>query len=120
MKVTQKNIRLFVKSKLATEKVWALRGLLRMYEENQTSDERSVGDTVYDNGIGFSGADSQILSSIAQQVNRRGYVTDGQLRVLHKNMPKYWKQIVAMSDGAKLNCLVAKHPEDCSQLNLTF
>lgn len=120
MKVTKKNTRIYVKEKLATDKVWALRALLRIFEENQTAEEKVYEDTIVDNGIGFSGADGNILSSIAKQVKRKGFVTDNQMRIVFKKMPKYWNQVISMSDQAKLNNLVAKYPEDCTQIELTM
>lgn len=117
MKVTKKNTQLYVKEMLRTNKVWALRGLLRIFEENQTAEEQNHETTIVDNGIGFGGADGEILSSIAKQVKRKGFVTDKQMVIVYKKMPKYWKQIIQMSDGAKLNCQVAKFQQE-SQLIL--
>ena len=53
-----------IKEKLANDGRWLVRGLLAIYDR-QTADEKAVGATVEDNGIGFNGADAEILSSIA-------------------------------------------------------
>ena len=82
----------YIRHKLATESAWALRGLVRIFE-NQTEDEKSSEDTKHDNGIGFTSADGHIMTSIAKQYIARGKVSDGQMRVIYKNMPKYARQL---------------------------
>lgn len=117
MKVTKKNTQLYVKEMLRTNKAWALRGLVRIFQENQTFEEQSHESTIVDNGIGFTGADGEFLSSIAKQVTTRKFVSDKQMAIVHKKMPKYWKQIIEMADGAKLNSQVVKFRNE-TQLSL--
>jgi hypothetical protein len=117
MKVTKENIRLYVKEQLATNKTWAVKALVRIFDENQTVEEKVYEDTIVNNGIGFSGADANILSSIAKHMKHRGYISDKQMKIVHKKMPKYWSQIIFMSDQAKLNNMVAKYVEK-TQLEL--
>jgi hypothetical protein len=109
MKVTKKNIRIFVKEKLATDKAWATKALVRIFQENQTADEQNTETVIHDNGIGFSGADGEFLSSLAKQQIQRGSLSPKQMEYVHKRMPKYWNQVVSMSDEAKLNSMVDKH-----------
>jgi hypothetical protein len=106
MNATKKDTLLFVKTKLATDPVWAVKALVRIYQENQTADEQVSQTTTHDNGIGFSGADAEFLSSLAQAQLKYGRLTDKQLGFVLKKMPKYARQVIAFSDAAKLATLV--------------
>ena len=55
MKVTQKQVKEYIKNQLSTNSGWAIKALVRIFEENQTSDEQTSEHTKHDNGIGFSG-----------------------------------------------------------------
>lgn len=106
MKATQKNIHSYVKSMLATNKVWALKALVRIYQENQTSDEQVAKVTSHDNGIGFTGVDAGFLSSLAEHYLKRGSLSDKQMAFVFKKMPKYHGQVIKMSNSAKLSAMV--------------
>lgn len=106
MNATKKDIVLFVKNQLATNKVWATKALVRIYQENQTADEQAAKATSHDNGIGFSGCDAEFLSSLAEQYLRRGNLSDKQMNFVHRKMPKYARQVIAMSDSVKLTAMV--------------
>ena len=106
MNATKKDTVLFVKQQLATNKVWATKALVRIFQENQTNDEQVAKTTSHDNGIGFSGCDAEFLSSLAEQYLRRGNLSDKQMAFVHKKMPKYARQVIAMSDPAKLDAMV--------------
>ena len=105
MKITKKAIQAFLKSKLGTDAGWALRALVKIYE-NQTADEQATGSTHFINGIGFTGVDAEILTSFAGQLNRRGFLTEKQMNIVFKKMPKYWGQILEISDQEKLKSMV--------------
>ena len=83
----------FLREMLACELRWAIKGLVTIYKY-QTEDEQRVGDTCEHNGVGFTGADGEILSSFAQQVNAKRFAaSEKQLNILFKKMPKYAKQL---------------------------
>lgn len=107
MKPTQKNIVSYVKQMLSTNKVWATKALVRIYQENQTSDEQMAKTTSHDNGIGFSGVDAMFASSLAEQYLKRGGLSDKQMGFVFKIIPKYAGQVVKMSDSNKLAAMVA-------------
>ena len=107
MNATKKDTLAFVKQPLASNKVWATKALVRIYQENQTADEQAAKVTSHDNGIGFSGCDAEFLSSLAEQYLRRGNLSDKQMVFVHKKMPKYARQVIAMSDAAKLDAMVS-------------
>ena len=105
MKVTQSSIKNFLKNKLATDKAWALRGLTRIYEK-QTLTEKAAQNTSELNGVGFSGADAEILSSFAEQYQRKGFLSEKQMALVLKKMPRYWGQIQTLIPEDKLSTLV--------------
>lgn len=104
-KVKKSLVKAFVKEKLSTSPVWAKQALLRIYEL-QTSDEQRMQGTIYHNGVGFTGTDGRILTSFAKQLLKTGYLSDKQMQLLMKKMPKYWIQVVKVSDKEKLNSLI--------------
>lgn len=82
----------FLKEMLKTDSRWAIRGLLRIYED-QTAEEQAVGDTCVHNGVGFSGVDGEILSSFAEQINKGRNMSPKQMALIHKKMPRYAGQL---------------------------
>ena len=90
------------KEKLATNKAWALRGLKIIYD-NQTADEKRDASTKHYNKIGFTGSDAEFLTSLAQQYERKGDLSDKQMALLYKKMPKYAGQLLKMSGLKKVN-----------------
>lgn len=107
MKITKQATRTFVKEKLATNKVWATTALLKIFDF-QTKEEQKAEYTKDANGVGFSGVDGEILSSFAKQYASRGFLSPKQMDILYKKMPKYWNQIIKISDEEKLKNQVAK------------
>jgi DNA-binding transcriptional regulator YiaG len=93
------------KQKLASHPQWAIRGCLAIYAK-QTADEREAEQTREDNGVGFTGTDAEILSSFAKQIQRweqdkrfPSPLSDKQLAILHKRMPKYAGQLLRIVNG---------------------
>lgn len=105
MKVTQSSIKNFLKNKLGSNKDWALRALVRIYEK-QTLSEKATQNTHELNGVGFSGADAEILSSFAEQYQRKGFLSEKQMALVLKKMPRYWGQIQTLIPEDKLSTLV--------------
>lgn len=104
-KLTKKQSSEIIKHKLATNPNWALRGLVRIYEF-QTLSEQQVGNTTEDNGVGFSGCDGEILSSFARQVIVGRNLSPKQMNLIHRKMPRYWKQIYNLIPAEKLETIV--------------
>lgn len=93
---TKKETISYFKEKLASDEKWALRGLLRIYQY-QTDHEKAIEQTNEYNGVGFTGADSNILSSFAKQYSSRGFLTEKQMFILKKRIPKYAGQLYNVS-----------------------
>ncbi len=107
MKITKKLIKQYVKEKLSNDETWQMRAFQRIYDL-QTPTEQSCETTNTDNGVGFTGTDGTILTSIGNQLRKRGKITPKQKAIVIKKMPKYWKQIVSISDHKKLvRCMIA-------------
>jgi len=104
-KITKTQVKEFVRGKLSTDQTWAKQALLRIYEF-QTADEQRMQNTVYNNGVGFTGTDGKILTSFAKQLLKSGYLSEKQMILLMKKIPKYWIQVVKISDKEKLNALI--------------
>lgn len=108
MKPTLKNKEIFIKSKLSTDKNWAIKALIRIFKENQTADEQTREVTNEDNGYGFTGTDAEFLSSLAKQFIAKGFLSDKQTAHVFKKIPKYWRQVMVFIGDEKLNELVEK------------
>ena len=105
--MTQEHLHNFVKHMLSTDKDWALRALVKIYEK-QTATEKTLGAAMNQNGVGFSGVDAEFLGGMAQYYIRRGQLTDKQLSWVMKKMHKYHGQIIDMSDRQRLDAMAAQ------------
>lgn len=72
------------------------KALLTIYSY-QTEEEQSDGYTEEYNGVGFTGCDSEFLSSLACNLQKYGKLSEKQNDCLFKLMPKYAKQLVEHS-----------------------
>ena len=82
-----------IKELIRTNDKAVVRALLVIYNY-QTDSEKAWGETKFDNGIGFNGVDANILTSFAQQVNARGFLSPKQMDIARKKMLKYSGQIL--------------------------
>lgn len=82
----------FMRVKLSTNPTWAQRGLIRIFE-NQTEYEQSAETVNEFNGIGFTKSDGQLLTSFANQLSNRGFLSPKQMNILFRRMPKYAGQL---------------------------
>lgn len=86
-----------IRANIMVSDAWAIRALLAIYSR-QTSDEKANGQTRYENSVGFSGVDAEILSSFAEQVirNRAAGVrvlSDRQFEILRPRIARYSGQL---------------------------
>jgi hypothetical protein len=84
-----------VEAILANNKALQMRALVALYEA-QTPTEQAWNSTVVANGAGFNKNDAEILSSFAEQLTKRGFLTGKQMILLRKKLPKYWRQIIPL------------------------
>jgi len=85
-----------VREKLGTDINWMRRALVVITEKNQTSDEQASENTIHANGIGWNGVDATILTSFAKQVKKGWKLSDKQVAIAKKKLPKYAKQVLAL------------------------
>lgn len=105
--VTKIRIKEYVKEQLSTNPTWVTKALIQIYGF-QTSEEKVTGHLRVFNNVGFTGSDSELLTSFAKQLQMKGSLSAKQMALLYRKMPKYWKQIIGISDPNKLEALVVK------------
>lgn len=76
-----------------------LYGAIRKLYAEQTADEQRAGETKHHNGVGFNGADSRFMSSIAEFLKRTGFLTDKQKAVARRKLVKYNKQLTRLANA---------------------
>lgn len=87
-----------------------VKALVKLYTY-QTADEQVAGHTSHDNNVGFSGCDSEILSSFAVQINRGRNLSPKQMVIVYKCMPRYWRQVAGFIPADKMVQIEAKASE---------
>lgn len=86
-----------IKVNVATKQAWAERAIVALFER-QTADEQAVSATRENNKIGFNGVDAEILSSFAKQVLWGRKLSEKQLAIAFKKLPKYAKQLATIAE----------------------
>lgn len=82
-----------IKAKLSSNQQWAERAIVYLYSQ-QTKSEQVYGETVEHNSVGFNSVDAEILSSFAiRLIKWNRPLTEKQLAIAFKKLPKYHKQI---------------------------
>lgn len=104
-RVTQNQIRSFLKKQLSTNEAWALRAIVKIHEF-QTADEQVCGVTKEDNSVGFSGCDAEFLTSLTRQYLTRGSLSPKQMVFVFKKIHRYWGQVKSLIPAEKLESLV--------------
>ena len=75
-----------------------LYGALKYLYNEQTQDEKSTSSTREHNGRGFNAMDAEFLSSLAQQVIKRGTLSEKQKMYARKKLVKYRKQLTKLAN----------------------
>lgn len=105
-------IRDFLKTKLGTDKAWACRAVVKLYER-QTMAEQAAGLTKEHNTIGFNGTDAEFLSSIAEKLNKGWNLNENQMVWVFKKVPKYWRQVWSLIPQPKQSKITAELTGEC-------
>lgn len=77
-----------------------LYGALKKLYNEQTAGEQVEGNTKVQNGVGFNGVDAPILSSMAEFLNKTGFLTSKQKALARKKLVKYNKQLTRLANRA--------------------
>lgn len=89
---SKKEIEAAIKTAITTNPKKAVAAMLRVFEY-QTDSEQRNGDISERNGVGFAGADAEILTSFCRQYKTRGCLSDKQMDILYKKIGKYAGQL---------------------------
>ena len=81
-----------IKERIANDDTAAKHALLRIYSF-QTRDEQNHGGTTEANSRGFGALDAEILSSFAEQLEKKGWLSTKQMSIVKKRLPKYGRQL---------------------------
>ena len=96
MEYTKSELKELLNKQIASSDNKAVHALMTIYAY-QTDEEQSDGHTLDYNGVGFSGVDSQILSSFAEQYHTKGFLSEKQMKLLKRIMPRYASQLLRIS-----------------------
>lgn len=95
-----------VKAALASQPAVARWALRKVYA-NQSDAEQTCGEAMELNGLGFTKVDSEFLTSLAQFFEVRGFLTARQMAVVHRRLPKYWRQVASSLSQSEIDGLQA-------------
>ena len=104
-KITKTDIKRLLKDKLANNAGFAKWALGELYDQ-QTESEQVSHRTAEYNGKGFSSFDGKFLTSLEEQLKTKGYLSPRQMERLHKQIPKYWKQIADILGTERLKDII--------------
>lgn len=99
---TKKDRTSFIRQKLATDLAWQLRGLVAIYKM-QTLDEQAIMTTKHTNGVGFNFNDAEILSIFARRVQDNLPLSQKQLDIIKRRMPKYAGQLESLAKANQVS-----------------
>jgi hypothetical protein len=107
-RITKKAKLEFLEEKLGSDKRWCLNGLQRI-RALQTPEEESYRTTVELNNQGFSKVHANIVTGLLKAFEDKKYLTFKQWQTLLKIAPRYKRQLLEISDEAKLIRAMQKH-----------
>jgi len=81
-----------LREKIRTKDEWALGALMRLYSL-QEQDEQAHHVTKHQNHVGFNSVDAEFLTSLAQQYEHRGWLTEKQMNLARRKLAKYARQL---------------------------
>lgn len=81
-----------IKKQITSNPQQAIKAMLRIYQY-QSEDEKKDLQTKHSNGVGFTAADSYILSSFSRQVLGGRQLSERQLNILFSKIGKYALQL---------------------------
>lgn len=91
-KVTKTALVEFLRKMLSTNKTWAISALMRIYD-NQTSSEKVGANTHNLNGVGFTIGDARLLTKFAEWYKGHGWLSPKQMKWVFNKLGKYAGQL---------------------------
>lgn len=92
-KPTKAELLNYLRKMLTSNEVWATKALVRIYD-NQTADEQRTESVNHENGIGFTGGDSSLLSRFAEWYKSHGWLSQKQMVWVFRKIGKYAAQLM--------------------------
>ena len=92
-KVTKAALLEFLRRMITTNEIWAKAALLRIYSQ-QTADEQRTESVNHENGVGFTGGDSRLLTRFAQWYKSHGWLSPKQMAWVYRKIGKYAAQLM--------------------------
>ena len=105
---SKKSVLAYMKTQLSMRPSWSMRGCVRIYEK-QTKRERRSDVAHGHNGVGFNKLDTPRLSVLARKINNNTSLTDKEINLLCKRMPRYAGQLISIADLNKLQTLLKNY-----------
>ncbi len=75
----------------------AVKRALVVIHQRQTPEEKFAHISVEVNGIGFNQADAEFLTSLAEQVIEKDWLSGKQMAHARKRIQKYWQQLLEIA-----------------------
>lgn len=101
----------FIREKLAYNDKWLLKALVSLYN-SQTYEEKANKETKELNGVGFNATDSKILTSLAEQFIEKNWLSDKQIKICRRLIPKYSGQLVNIAKEKTMKIANCNHSCD--------
>ncbi len=92
------NAKDIVREQLLTDDAWLVRGLIAIFNR-QTADEQQAERTEIHNKMGFNSSDAEILTSFAKQWQQKEWLSDKQMGIIRRKLPKYSAQLARIARG---------------------
>ena len=89
-----------VKENLRTKRYWTEKAIVRLFEE-QTEHEKQSAMTAIRNNVGFNATDAAIMTSFAQRLLQGRALSEKQLAIAQRRIPKYAKQLLSLGKEAQ-------------------
>lgn len=98
---------------MEAKKVWDKEGIVELIDRSdemvrksllvvyslQTDSEKAAQITQDYNKVGFTAFDAEFLSSCAEQLKVKGFLSGKQIAAVRKTIKKYWRQLVLAANG---------------------
>jgi hypothetical protein len=108
IRITKKGLQAFIKYKILNDRRWTLRTLVVIYN-GQSEEEKRFSASSKRNNLGFNKIDAGRLSKVAERYKRHKAIGDSDFRMARALLPKYWEQVLNVSDRPKLEAQYRKY-----------
>jgi len=92
----QEQWRTYLRDLVKTNDKALLRAIVLIYD-NQTPEEKMIGESIEPNKSGFDKIDAYELGQIARKIKNGKPLTKGELAKSRNKMRKYWRQLMIIS-----------------------